>query len=92
MAAMVSAHLAGNVLAGEPPRQNWGKFEAHKWGGFTARPQLAQPVTRSAVGRQLAMPCGNVVKAVAAFLVRNRDSGETALSLGIILLYNFYRN
>ena len=36
---MVSAHLAGNVLAGQPPRQNWGKFEAHKWGGFTARSQ-----------------------------------------------------
>ena len=39
LAAMVSAHLAGNVLAGQPPRQNWGKFEAHKWGGFTARSQ-----------------------------------------------------
>jgi putative transposase len=37
LAAMVAAHLAGNVLAGEPPRQNWGKFEAHKWGGFNAR-------------------------------------------------------
>ena len=20
-----------------PPRQNWGKFKAHKWGGFTGR-------------------------------------------------------
>jgi predicted Zn-dependent protease with MMP-like domain len=34
---MVSAHLEGNVLAGRPPRQNWGKFNAHKWGGFNAR-------------------------------------------------------
>ena len=39
---MVSAHLAGNVLAGQPPRQNWGKFEAHKWGGFTARSHPAE--------------------------------------------------
>src|SRR5215831_4109434 len=21
----------------QPPRQNWGKFKAHKWGGFTGR-------------------------------------------------------
>src|SRR5262249_10379562 len=23
----------------QPPRQNWGKFEAHNWGGFNARSQ-----------------------------------------------------
>jgi hypothetical protein len=37
---MVSAHLEENDLAGRPPRQNWGKFNAHKWGGFNARSQL----------------------------------------------------
>ena len=21
----------------QPPRQNWGKFKAHKWGGFAGR-------------------------------------------------------
>ena len=25
----------------EPPRQNWGKFKAHKWGGFTGRLEVA---------------------------------------------------
>src|SRR5262249_59649167 len=39
-----AAHLTGNVLAGRPPRQNWGKFDAHKWGGFNARSQKARGV------------------------------------------------
>jgi hypothetical protein len=24
------------------PRQNWGKFKAHKWGGFTGRLEINQ--------------------------------------------------
>jgi hypothetical protein len=39
LAAMVSSHPTGNVLGGRPARQNWGKFDAHKWGGFNARSQ-----------------------------------------------------
>jgi hypothetical protein len=27
----------GSCPGGRAPRQNWGKFEAHKWGGFTGR-------------------------------------------------------
>ncbi len=37
MAAMVSTHPTGNALGGRPARQNWGKFDAHNWGGFNAR-------------------------------------------------------
>ena len=38
---MVSSHPTGNALGGRPARQNWGKFDAHKWGGFNARSQLS---------------------------------------------------
>ena len=34
---MASTHPTGNALGGRPARQNWGKFDAHKWGGFNAR-------------------------------------------------------
>jgi hypothetical protein len=30
------------------PRQNWGKFKAHKWGGFTGR---SEPLQRRPVAR-----------------------------------------
>jgi hypothetical protein len=33
----VPTGLSGVAPKGLPPRQNWGKFEAPKWGGFTAR-------------------------------------------------------
>ena len=32
-----AAQPLGACPGGRAPRQNWGKFEAHKWGGFTAR-------------------------------------------------------
>ena len=38
---MVATHPTGNALGGRPARQNWGKFDAHKWGGFNARSQEA---------------------------------------------------
>ena len=30
------------------PRQNWGKFKAHKWGGFTGRSEVATDTLRTA--------------------------------------------
>src|SRR3954447_18097569 len=43
---MVSTHPTGNALGGRPARQNWGKFDAHNWGGFNARSQAlaTQPI------------------------------------------------
>jgi hypothetical protein len=32
-----AAQPLGACPGGRAPRQNWGKFEAHKWGGFTGR-------------------------------------------------------
>ena len=32
-----AAQPLGARPGGRAPRQNWGKFEAHKWGGFTGR-------------------------------------------------------
>ena len=32
-----AAQPPGACPGGRAPRQNWGKFEAHKWGGFNAR-------------------------------------------------------
>jgi len=29
--------LSSFARENQPPRQNWGKFKAHKWGGFTGR-------------------------------------------------------
>jgi hypothetical protein len=46
LAAMVSTHPTGNALGGRPARQNWGKFDAHKWGGFNARSHGALEDTR----------------------------------------------
>jgi hypothetical protein len=36
-----AAQPLGACPGGRAPRQNWGKFEAHKWGGFTGRLDLA---------------------------------------------------
>ncbi len=35
-----AAQPLGACPGGRAPRQNWGKFEAHKWGGFTGRLEL----------------------------------------------------
>jgi transposase len=43
---MVSTHPTGNALGGRPARQNWGKFDAHKWGGFNARSQGSSEMRR----------------------------------------------
>ena len=32
-----AAQPLGACPGGRAPRQNWGKFKAHKWGGFTGR-------------------------------------------------------
>src|SRR3954465_7457870 len=48
---MVSSHPTGNVLGGRPARQNWGKFDAHKWGGFNARSHFGRGVARVASRR-----------------------------------------
>ena len=37
-----AAQPLGACPGGRAPRQNWGKFEAHKWGGFNARSQQVQ--------------------------------------------------
>ena len=33
----VPTRLSDFVPEDRTPRQNWGKFKAHKWGGFTGR-------------------------------------------------------
>jgi hypothetical protein len=37
-----AAQPLGACPGGRAPRQNWGKFEAHKWGGFTGRLEQAR--------------------------------------------------
>jgi hypothetical protein len=70
LAAMVSAHLEGNVLAGRPPRQNWGKFNAHKWGGFNARSHAPNGHDDSA----------NVVAGVVSLLAGSKYRYDATLS------------
>jgi antirestriction protein ArdC len=63
---MVSAHLEENDLASRPPRQNWGKFNAHKWGGFNARSQ--RPARSPAAPAQIPTPFPPLIAARLAGL------------------------
>ena len=36
-AGIAPARLSDFAPEDRTPRQNWGKFKAHKWGGFTGR-------------------------------------------------------
>ena len=38
--------LQGHAPEGRATRRNWGKFEAHKWGGFNARSHIEQNFNR----------------------------------------------
>jgi hypothetical protein len=76
---MLSAHLAGNVLAGEPPRQNWGKFDAHKWGGFNARSHELHPTQIAAWKREAIEKLAKVFDEKGTAREQNRDAEVTKL-------------
>jgi hypothetical protein len=41
-AGFAPTRLSDFVPKDRTPRQNWGKFKAHKWGGFTGRFSLGE--------------------------------------------------
>jgi hypothetical protein len=44
-----AAQPLGACPGGRAPRQNWGKFEAHKWGGFTGRLDMVIEIDSTAL-------------------------------------------
>ena len=87
MAAMVSSHPTGNVLGGRPARQNWGKFDAHKWGGFNARSHV---VLLLAGTLMWPFPFSHIIPALVIMLISfaylEEDGALLCISLAAALL------
>src|SRR5262249_50564867 len=81
------ADLTGHAPGGQPQRQNWGKFAAHKWGGFNARSQVRElvlddaapfvPLVMKKRGKEIDYAAKTVMLAGRRYIVcRNHQEAE----------------